>query len=110
MDFFKEASKLADTAKNAVEETASLVNEGLDTARTSAGVVINSTLSTVDTIKSFNTIDQAMKIVKTAAVDASAAGLVIVNSLQDIPKTHIPHFNLKYKEITVKIKAKSQDN
>jgi hypothetical protein len=30
MDFFREASKLADTAKNAVEETASRVNEGLD--------------------------------------------------------------------------------
>jgi hypothetical protein len=92
MDFFKEASKLADTAKNAVEETASRVNEGLDVAKTSADVVINSTLSTVDnikeqSIKSFNTIDQALKIVTTAAVDASAAGLVIINSLQDIPKT-----------------------
>jgi hypothetical protein len=85
MDFFEEASKLALAAKNAVEET-------LDAAKTSADAAINSTLSTVENIKeqsvkSLNTIDRAIESVKTAAVDASAAGMVIVNSLQDVPKT-----------------------
>ena len=85
MDFLEEASKLALAAQNAVEET-------LDAAKTSADAAINSTLSTVENIKeqsakSLNRIDRAMESVKTAVVDASAAGMVIVNSLQDVPKT-----------------------
>jgi methyl-accepting chemotaxis protein len=92
MDFFKEASKLADTAKNAVEETATRVGEALDGAKTSADAVINSTLSTVESVKeqsvkSLSAINRAMESVKTAAVDASAAGMVIANSLKDVPKT-----------------------
>lgn len=37
-------------------------------------------------------------------------GTLYLENLSKEFKTHIPHFNLKYKEITVKIKAKSQDN
>ena len=92
MDLFKEASKLADAAKNAVEETATRVSQALDEAKTDVDTAISSTLSIVEgikeqSVKSLSAIDRAMESVKTAAVDASAAGMTIANSLQDVPKT-----------------------
>lgn len=92
MDLFKEASKLADTVKNTVEETATRVGQTLETAKTSTDAAISSTLATVENVKEQSVkgliaIDQAMKNVKTVAVDAGAAGMVIANSLKDVPKT-----------------------
>ncbi|NJL10548.1 MAG: HNH endonuclease [Calothrix sp. SM1_7_51] len=90
--FLTEASKLADTAKNAIEETVTRVVSALDATKTSTDAAINSTLSTVESVKeqsvkSLSAIDRAMESVKTAAVDAGAAGMVVVNSLKDVPKT-----------------------
>ncbi len=76
MDFFKEATKLADTAKNAVEETATRVKEQSVKS-----------LSAIPASLVAKGIAQAMESVKTVAVDASAAGMVIANSLKDVPKT-----------------------
>lgn len=91
MDLFKEASKLAETAKNAVEETVTRANEALDEVKINADTAINS-ISTVESVKEQSVktvlaIDRAIENIKTAAVDASAAGMTIANSLADVPKT-----------------------
>jgi hypothetical protein len=74
MDLFQEASKLADTAKNAIQETTVCVSGVVDGVKTNAQ-------------QSFEVIDRTVNDVKASILNASAAGMTIANSLKDLPQT-----------------------
>ncbi|MBW4671277.1 MAG: HNH endonuclease [Cyanomargarita calcarea GSE-NOS-MK-12-04C] len=74
MDLFKEASQLADAAKNAIQETTTYVYGVVDGAKT-------------NTQQSLEAIDQTVNNVKSSILDATFAGMTVANSLKDLPQT-----------------------
>jgi hypothetical protein len=74
MDLFKEASQLADAAKNAIQETTIYVSGVVNGAKT-------------NTQQSLEAIDQTVNNVKSSILDATFAGMTVANSLKDLPQT-----------------------
>jgi hypothetical protein len=53
--------------------------------------------------------NQEIRKIRINAVGGGRKGKLLIQEQVCLCLSHLPHFNLEYKEITVKMKAKSQD-